>query len=72
MYATTYIARWYVNGIADIALVSEYDDELAREVVKHHLEQVGIKPDRGYEKISLRPCSDRHMSFLLLSHGGRV
>jgi hypothetical protein len=66
----SYIARWYVNGRADVGLVAESNDELAHDVVKVRLERMGIKPDRG--KIRLSRWEPRHMDFRMLSHGGRV
>ena len=68
----TFIARWYVNGKPDIGIVSEENEELARQVVKVKLERMGVRPDRGYEKIHLRPLKPKHMQFILLSDGGRT
>jgi hypothetical protein len=68
--APTYIARWYVNGRADVGLVSEASEDLAREVVKVRLEKMSISPDR--DKIRLTRWEPHYTDFLMLSHGGHV
>ena len=66
-----YLARWYVNGKADLGLVADRDSDAAVELVRHALKDEGITPDG---KIRLRELRSDPLwpAFHRLSHGGRV